>query len=202
MKEKGREEIKTCPMRVCCVLWHVILLQEGTQETKEESNSVKGMPRLWVVTEKAGRLLWCPIFEVCGGRTRTVLILQLRLRKVPRELRVLPVSSQARVVQTLPAERPCRLPLHACMRERSELKAPCLPQVQPCLKIAFLVSPHLSVPDAVGLVLCTFFCRVGVLSVFGDPQKRLSLLSLHEYLVRCTVTFKCVCCKVAEFGWV
>lgn len=64
----------------------MILLQEGARETKEEVNSVKGTPRLWVVTEKAGRQLWCQTSEVCGGRTRTVLIVQLRLRKVPTEM--------------------------------------------------------------------------------------------------------------------
>lgn len=163
---------------------------------------MKGTPRLWVVTEKAGRLLWRQISEVCGGRTRTVLILQLRFRKVPTEMDELVTSELAGPCS---ADSPCGVaqsPSSACVRGCSELKAPCLPQGQPRLRAAFLVSPHLPVLDTTGLVLCTFFCRGRVLSVFRDPRKRLSLLSFHESLVRCTVTFKCVCRKVAELGWV
>lgn len=78
MGEKGRREggtSKDVPLHVRARargLCHRIVLPEVAQETKEVS-AVKGRPRLWVVTEKAGRLIRCQMFKVCGGRGRTVL---------------------------------------------------------------------------------------------------------------------------------
>lgn len=74
-REGGREgQVKTClyvcvHARVCSVTW---LCFKKAQETKEVS-AEKGKPRLWVVMEKAGRLLRCQVSKVCGGRCRTGL---------------------------------------------------------------------------------------------------------------------------------
>lgn len=114
---------------------------------------MKGTPRLWVVTEKAGRLLWRQISEVCGGRTRTVLILRLRFRKVPTEMDELVTSELAGPCS---ADSPCgaaQSPSSACVGGCSELKAPCLPQGQPRLRAAFLSPPIC--PCSTLLALCS-----------------------------------------------
>ena len=59
-KDRRREEIKTCPS--------VCVLPEVAQKIMEKVSSVRSAPSLWVVTEKAGRLLRCQIYKVCGGR--------------------------------------------------------------------------------------------------------------------------------------
>ena len=77
-KERGNENLPFC---VCaCVPCHMDLLPEAAQEIMEKVSPGKGTPSLWVVTEKAGRLLWCHIFKVCGGRNGAILILGMRLR--------------------------------------------------------------------------------------------------------------------------
>ena len=51
------------------------LCQKVAQKVTEQFSSGKRAPGLWVVTEEAGRLFWCQIFKVCGGRSRANLTL-------------------------------------------------------------------------------------------------------------------------------